>query len=64
MLRNSRTVQFLARRNKFSEKQTIMVLVGSNSIFVFQVIIEFTLPLAETYAIVSAAMAKRKGETI
>jgi hypothetical protein len=42
----------------------IMILMGSNSIFVFQVIFEFTFPLAETYAIVAAAMAKRKGETI
>jgi hypothetical protein len=40
----------------------IMILMGSNSIFVFQVIFEFTFPLAETYVIVAAAaMAKRKG---
>jgi hypothetical protein len=64
MLWNSRTVLFSARRNKFSKKRMIMILVGSNSIFVFQVIFEFTFPLAETYAIVAAAMAKRKGETI
>jgi hypothetical protein len=36
---NSRTVLFSARKNKFSKKRMIMILVGSNSIFVFQVLL-------------------------